>query len=89
MHKVHSEILSPIYGKKDACVMWYTHIKTLAYAVWLSKQALLNEGGSELGEINELTTLQLLTLMFWEKSSGATGCKQKQDEAEQQTQCKK
>ena len=23
--------------KKDACILWYTHIKTLAYAAWLSK----------------------------------------------------
>ena len=69
--------------KKDACVMCYTHIKTLAHAVWLSKQTLLSEGGLELWEINKLTTSQLLTLILREKSSGATGWKQKQDKAEQ------
>ena len=51
--------------KKDACVLWHTHIKILAYAVWLNKQTLLSEGGSELWEINKLTTSQLLTLMLW------------------------
>ena len=75
--------------KKDACVLWYTHIKTLAYAIWLNKQILLSEGGSKLWEINKLTTSQLLTLMLWEKFTGATGWKQKQDKAEQQTQCNK
>ena len=58
--------------KKDACILWYTHIKTLAYDAWLSKQTLLSKGGSEFWEINELTTSQLLTLMLWEMSSGAT-----------------
>ena len=58
--------------KKDACVLWYTHIKTLAYAAWLSKQALFSKGGSEFWGINETTTSQLLTLMLWEMSSGAT-----------------
>ena len=42
--------------KKDACVLWYTHIKTFVYAIWLSKQTLISEGGSELLEINKLTT---------------------------------
>ena len=65
--------ITHIWKKKNACVLWYTHIKTLAYAVWLSKQTLLSEAGSELWEINKLTTSQLLTLMLWEKSSGATG----------------
>ena len=57
--------------KKDACILWYTHIKTLAYDAWLSKQTLLRKGGSEFWKINELTTSQLLTLMLWEMSSGA------------------
>ena len=58
--------------KKDACILWYTHIKTLAYAAWLSKQTLLSKGGSEFWEINELTTSQLPTLMPWGMSSSAT-----------------
>ena len=58
--------------KKDACVLWYTHVKTLVCVVWLSKQTLLSEGGSELWEINELMKSKLLTLMVWENSSGAT-----------------
>ena len=70
--------------KKDACVLWYTYIKTLAYAAWLSKQTLLSKGGSEFWEINELATSQLLTLMLWEMSSGATEHNNKQ-----QTQCNK
>ena len=45
--------------------------------LWLSKQTLLNKGGSEFWEINELTTSQLLTLMLWEMSSGATEQQQK------------
>ena len=61
-----------ILWKKDACVLWYTHIKTLAYDAWLSKQTLLSKGGSEFWEINELTTSQLPTLMPWGMSSSAT-----------------
>ena len=74
--------------KTDACVLWYTHIKTLAYAAWLSKQTLFSKGGSEFWEINEPTTSQLLTLMLWEMSSGATEQQQTRNTVQQMKRTK-
>ena len=50
--------------EKDTYILWYTYIKTLAYAVWHSQQRLLSEGESEFWEVYKLTTSQLLTLLF-------------------------
>ena len=74
--------------KKDACVLCYAHIKTLAYAAWISKQTLLSKGGSEFWEINELTTSQLLTLILWEMSNGVTEQQQRTNTVQQMKRTK-